>query len=225
MEINVTAVIPAGLGPAASPGVVGAHPVSTPSGQTINVLGPGEEAFYTAHATLYQRQNAFTDASDLQDLDRLIFLEMLAYRSSAWLAQGMDYDGMDLSDSQKATCQRTLKETNELISKVKNDLGLTRAAREKAQYENVGTYVTELKQRAREFGIHRETQVGKMLALGKQLFSIVGAFERSDEQERKKIGFATEAEVMAWVREVMQPEFDRLDEHFIAHHQKYWTKV
>jgi hypothetical protein len=197
--------------------------VATPSGQTIEVLGAGEEAFYSGQAKAYQDENAFTNNSDLLDLDRLVFLELIVYRMTAWLGRGIDYDGMDVD---RRECQRTLKETSDLISKVKSDLGLTKAARDKAQYEDVGTYLVQLKQRAREFGVHREKQLGKALGLTKQLFSIIGSYDRSDEIERDKLGFRTDADIVQWIRDVYMPQFNAVDEHFRNRKdgQRYWAR-
>lgn len=210
-----------------SAGVGGApptHPVHTPSGQVIEVLDPSEESFYRRQALLYQTQNSFSNAADLQDLDRLVFLEMLVYRATSWLGSGKDYDGFPLSDRAHLDAQKSLKDNSSLITTVKNDLGLTKNQRDKAQYESVGTYLEELRVRAREFGIHRETQVATAIALTKQLFALLGAFDRSDEQERKKIGFETSDDLLEWIRDTMQPEFDAVDAHFIANTQRFWRE-
>jgi hypothetical protein len=216
-------IIPGVLaGPAAPPAP---KLVSTPSGQTIEVLADAEKSFYEGQAARYQAENKFTNTSDLLDLDRLVFLELLVYRASAWLGSGSQYDGLPLTDRGEAECRRALKENSELISRVKNDLGLTKAARDKADYESVGAYVTQLKQRAKEFGVHRETQLIKGITLVHQLFAILGAFDRSDSVERQKIGFEAEADVLDWIRNTMKPEFQAVDDHFAKNVQRYWTDV
>lgn len=218
----MTAVVntTAGVGAPAS-----AHPVNTPSGQTIEVLGPAEVAFYEGQARLYQDQNSFTNAADLQDLDRLIFLELMVFRATSWLGSGKDYFGFDLTDRAKLDAQKALKENSALLTQVKNDLGMTKSQRDKAAYESVGTYLEELKVRAKEFGVHREKQTGAAIALMKQLYSIVGAYKRSDEAERKKIGFESADDVLDWITDVMQPEFDQIDAYFVANQQRYWKQV
>lgn len=195
--------------------------VITPSGQNLNVLGQGEEVFYRTQAKSYLDEFAFTSTSDLLDLDRLLFFELLIYRSSSWIGAGKDYDGMEIDVVRE---RRSLKENSELLSKVKNDLGMTKSQRDKAAAEDVGAYLTNLKARAREFGIHRETQLGKALELINQMFSIVGAFDRSDAEERKKIGFETEADILEWIREVMRPEYDLVDAYFRANAQRHWVR-
>lgn len=213
-----TTAIPIGQ-PTAS--VMNPVEVTTPAGHKIKVLGDIEREFYEGKAKHYTDENEFTNASDLLDLDRLLFYELTIFRTTYWLAQGVDYDGYSIDP---VKLQRNLKETALQLSSVKNDLGLTKSARDKAQAEDVGTYLLELKQRAREFGIHREKQLGKGIELCKQLFSIVGAFDRADDVERAKMGFETEADVLAWIRETMKPEFDEVDDYFRANAQKYWVR-
>ena len=216
-----TAVVPAGMQSSFQP--INLNQVVTPSGQSIEVLGDAERDFYAGQVSAYMAQNKFTNTSDLLDLDRLIFLELLVYRATSWIGRGQDYEGNPLTDRDEIAQRRSLKETSTLISVIKNDLGLTRSQRDKAAYESVGTYITLLKQRAKEFGVHREKQVSTAITLCKQLFSIVGAYDRSDEVERRKIGFEDEAEIVDWVRTVMAPEFDKIDADFINGSQRYWT--
>ena len=205
------------------PTAVGLHQVITPSGQYIEVLGDAERDFYEGQRKAYMAQNLFTNTSDLMDLDRLIVLEVLIYRATSWIGRGQDYDGLPLSDSAETAQRRSLKETSTLISVIKNDLGLTKLQRDKDAYSSVGTYITQLKQRAREFGVHREKQVATGITLCKQLFAIVGAYDRSDEVERRKIGFENADEILEWIRTVMVTEFDAIDTAFINGTQKYWT--
>lgn len=214
-------VVPTGLGQPASLTVVGPVAVTTPSGQQTFVLGPTEEQFYVSQSQRYLDDYAYTNVSDLLDLDRLLFLELQAFRLSNWLGTGRDYDGV-LVDS--AAQRRALKEASDLISKVKNDLGMTKSQRDKEREASVSAYLTTLKQRAKEFGVHREKQLIKGITLCQQLFSIIGSYDRADSIERDKLGFTSEAEIVDWVRTVMRPEFDAVDSHFRQNHQRYWLK-
>jgi hypothetical protein len=205
------------------PVVVNLNRVATPSGQYIEVLGDAERDFYEGQRKAYMTQNLFTNTSDLLDLDRLLFLELLIYRASSWIGSGSDYDGLPISDQQEVAQRRSLKETSSLISVIRNDLGLTKSQRDKDAYSSVGTYITQLKQRAKEFGVHRQKQLATGITLNKQLFAILGAYDRSDEVERKKIGFENADEILDWIRTVMIPEFDAVDAYFVEHTQKYWS--
>jgi len=205
------------------PVVVNLNRVATPSGQYIEVLGDAERDFYEGQRKAYMAQNLFTNTSDLLDLDRLVFLELLIYRATSWIGAGQDYEGLRLSDAGETAQRRSLKETSSLISVIKNDLGLTKSQRDKDAYSSVGTYITQLKQRAKEFGVHREKQVSTGITLCKQLFAILGAYDRSDEVERKKIGFENADEILEWIRNVMVTEFDAIDTAFITGTQRYWS--
>lgn len=198
--------------------------MKTCAGLEIEVQGPGERAFYQQQQKKYLDENSFTAASDLQDLDRLMFMELLVYRATVHLASGKNYYGELLGPGDEADLRRTLKENAPLISNIKNDLGLTKAQREKEQYESVGKYLVDLRARAREHGIHREEQLQKAIALINQLFALVGAFDRSDEIERDKMGLNTADDVLEWVRTVMRPEFDAIDEYFRKNAQRYWVR-
>ena len=219
--VRFVTVIPAGMPSSYQPPV--RYQVTTPSGQTIEVLSAAEHVFYGTQRSRYVAENRFDNNSDLLDLDRLIFLELLVYRATSWIGSGQDYDGMTLTTADEIAQRRSLKDTSTLISVIKNDLGLTRSQRDKAAYESVGLYITQLKQRAKEFGVHRQKQLATGITLNKQLFAIIGAYDRSDEIERKKIGFEDADEILDWVRDVMIPEFDAVDAYFIAHTQKYWS--
>ena len=218
-------IVPTGMAPAGLPPVIAFQTVTTPSGQTIGVLGDPERLFYEGQAARYMTENKFTNTSDLLDLDRLIFLELLIFRASSVIGRGENYDGTVLNDRAEGDARRAMKENSALISTVKNDLGLTKSQRDRAMYENAGVYISELKARAKEFGVHRQSQLSAALTLCTQLFAIVGAFDRSDEVERGKIGFETEVEILDWIRTIMKPEYEAVDAYFIEHSQKYWTNA
>jgi hypothetical protein len=82
----------------------------------------------------------------------------------------------------------------------------------------------DLKRRAKEFGYHREEQMRSALVLMNELSAIVGAYDRSDEEERKKLGFETETDVLDWVRETMIPEFVQIDTYFRSSKQRMWNR-
>lgn len=198
--------------------------VKTHSGQTIEVMGAAEKAFYRDQQKKYLSENSFTAATDLQDLDRLLFFELMNYRYTTWLASGKNYYNELLTPNEAIDLRRSMKDIAPLISTIKNDLGLTKSQRDKAQYESVGTYLMELKARAMEFGVNREKQLGKALCLINELFTIVSAYDRANEIERQKLGFESADEVLDWVRDTMRPEYDEVDAHFRKNQQKAWVR-
>lgn len=198
--------------------------VRTTSSQTLKVQGQDEADFYTEQQVKYLSEHRFTAVTDLQDLDRMLFFELLAYRATRQLASGMSVQGHILSGSEEADLRRQNKDLAPLISNLKNDLGITKSQRDKEQFESVGSYLVNLRARAKETGVRREEQLGKALALINQLFAVVGAYDRSDESEREKLGLSNPDDVLDWVRGVMRPEFDAIDEYFRTHAQRFWVR-
>lgn len=198
--------------------------VRTVAGHEIEVQGKDEARYYRDQQKKYQDEFKFTNPSDLADLDRLLFFELMVYRWTNWLSSGKDYDGY-LAPSQEDQLRKNLKETAPLISAIKNDLGLTKSQRDKEQFESVGQYLVDLKARAKEHGVRREKQLTAAICLIKELFSLVGTFDRSNELERSKIGLESEADIIDWVRDSMKPQFDEIDAYFRAHQQRFWVRT
>lgn len=197
--------------------------VKTVAGHEIEVMGKEEAGYYRRQKDRYLAENKFTAVTDLADLDRLLFMELLVFRWTNWMSSGKDYDGY-LAPSQEDQLRKNLKEMAPLISAVKNDLGLTKSQRDKEQFESVGQYIVDLKARAKEHGVRREKQLTTAICLTKELFSLVGTFDRSNPLERAKIGLESEAEIVDWIRTHMKPEFDKVDEYFRTNSQKFWVR-
>lgn len=194
------------------------------SGETIEVQGDGERDFWNNQQKKYMAENTFTNTSDLQDLDRLLFLELLVHRATRWLSAGTNYYGEMLAPSEEADCRKLIKDTSPMISTIKNDLSLTKTQRDREQYESVGTYIIKLKARAREHGVKREKELTKALCLLKELFSVVSTYDRADQFERVKLGLESPEDILEWVRTYAMPEFNRIDEYFRDHDQRYWVR-
>lgn len=192
------------------------------SNEKIFVQTEQEQRWFNATRVKYLSENVFTAVTDEQDLDRLLVLELSMFRWTQHLASGYDYD-KNLVDED--LLRKQVKEQSEAITKIKQSLGLDKKARDAALAEgNFHTWFTEAKRRANLFRIHRENQLRRTLALIQELSGHLGAFDRSDVVERKKLGFETEVELVKWVREEMLPKFRELDEYFVENEQKYWKK-
>lgn len=191
------------------------------NGQALDVMGDDEALYYGESQRRYLDENTFTANTDLADLDRLLFFELLVFRWTRWLASGRDYDGF-LSPGAEDQLRKNLKETSPLISQIKNDLGLTKASRDRSA-DSVGAYIVELKKRAKEHGIRRETQAARAIVLANELFSLVGTYDRSNPLERSKIGLDSPDDILEWVRSYMRPEFEDVDKAYRAGTQKYWV--
>lgn len=196
--------------------------VKTTTGHEIELQTPAEQKYYIGARDKYLTENKFTAASDLRALDRLLLLETQMHRYQWQLAAGVDYDLVDLDAGDEMALQKSIKETGAQISQVQNDLGLTKAQRDKDDEDSVGAYLVKLRQRAKEFGVHREKQLGRSLELMNEAIGIAGAYKRSNEKERRKLGFETAEDVVDWLVEVAQPRYEEIDEHFRQNVQRFW---
>lgn len=197
-------------------------PVDTLAGEQIQLQDPSEQRYFEQARDRYTSENRFDQAADLRALDRLLFLETLMYRYQKWLASGRDYDGI-LTPAQEEIIRKSIRETSPMISSIQVDLGLTKSQRDKEAHESVGAYIERLKQAAKAHGIRRERQLTTALDLMNRLFSLVGTFDRSSEKEREKLGLTSEADILAWIRDVMRPEYDAVDQYFRDHEQRFWV--
>lgn len=196
--------------------------VKTVAGDPLFVQSEQERTWYKRAKSSYLRDTKFTEHTDLLDLDRLLCLELLAFRWNQHLTSGVDYDEELTADE---ALRRKLKDAHESINKLKTTMGLTKAARTATlETGNFQDTWNELKARAKEFGIHREEQLRVALVQMNELSAIVGAFDRSDAVERAKLGYETEADILTWIREHMLPEYRKVDEHFRANSQRLWRR-
>lgn len=192
------------------------------SGESMTVQTAVEQRWFSETKSKYLAQNKFTDITDLQDLDRLLGLELMSFRWNQYLASGYDYQ-KNLVDEEMI--RKSIKEQSDAITKLKQSLGLDKKSRDAALDDgNFHTWFADVKRRAKLFGIHRENQLNVALALMNELAGIVGAFDRSDEEERRKLGFQTEVDIVDWIRESMIPDFKAVDEYFLEHEQKLWRR-
>lgn len=200
------------------------HSVTSATGQDIQLLHPREAALYNEARDRYRTEYSFTLANDLRTLDRLLLLEVQMYRAQWMSAAGMDYDGVDLEPKEEADLRRTVKEVGAQITETQRDLGLTKSQRDKQSEDSVGGYLIRLKQAAKEHGVMREDQLGRALELTKELFSLVGAFSRSNEEERRKLGFEGPEDILKWISEYMEPEFNAIDEYFRENVARFYRR-
>lgn len=198
--------------------------VKTLAGQDLELQTEVEAKFYNEAKNRYLSENTFTVASDLRALDRLIFLETISYRWTYSLACGYDNDGIELKPAQGEQLRKNLKETAPLITQIQQDLALTKNQRQQEQAESVGAYIQQLKIAAKQHGVRREKQLGKAIELMHELFSLCGTYSRSNEAERRKIGFESAEDIIDWVTDYMKPEFDAVDEYFRNNQQRFWIR-
>lgn len=199
-------------------------PVKTITGYELELQTKKEQAYYRAAQNKYTTENKFTVASDLRALERLIFYELLIFRWQSQLGAGRNYDDAWLTPGDEDQLRKNVKETAPLISQIQNDLGLTKSQREKDQFESVGAYIQKIQQAGKQHGIRREKQLGRALELTMELFSLCGAYARSNANERLKLGFESPDDIVEWVLTYMKPRFDEIDQHFRKHEQRFFVR-
>jgi hypothetical protein len=192
------------------------------SGEDLLVMTEVEQRWFNQTQEKYLSETKFTENTDLQDLDRLLGLELMLFRWNQHLAGGYDYHQNLVDDD---LLRKQIKDQSEAITRLKSSLGLDKKSRDAALNEgNFSAWFADVKRRAKLFGMHRENQLNVALSLMQELSGIVGAFDRSDEEERKKLGFESESQIVAWIREDMLPKFHEVDEYFIENEQKLWKR-
>lgn len=192
------------------------------SGETIKVMSEQEQRWFNLTKQKYLSENKFTAVTDIQDLDRLLNLELMVFRWSNHLSSGYDYANNLVDDD---LLRKQLKEQSDVILKLKMSLGLDKKTRDAVLNDgSFHTWFMDAKRRARTFGIHRENQLRNALTLINELSGHLGAFDRSDEEERKKLQFVSEKDIVDWIRESMLPRYREVDEYFIEHEQKMWKR-
>jgi hypothetical protein len=194
--------------------------VQLPSGATFPVHSE-EVDYIVERAGLYLQQNHFPNISDLQDVDRMLVLELMCYRWGVWLSRQKDWwgDAVDENEIQKA-----LKEYSVELRQLKKLLGIDKLARDKQKGEDsVAAYLANLQIRAKEFGVMRETQLDKALELFHELKALITLNRNCDPQEQREL-HVTDADVLEWLRDVAIAEFDGLDAHFRTHQQRTWIR-
>lgn len=197
--------------------------VKSVTGHEVELVHQREKEFYETARDRYQSEFSFTMHNDLRALDRLLLLETQMHRAQWQLAAGIDYDGVDLDAGDEVSLRRAVKETAPQIQEIQKDLGLTKAQREN-DGDTVAGYIQKLRVRAKEHGVRREKQLGRAMELFNEAMAIAGAYKRSNQNERRKLGFETAEDVVDWFLEVAKPRYEEIDDYFREHQQKFWIR-
>ncbi len=195
--------------------------VKTPAGSSFEVLTQEEVQWYNDIAERYQKDNHFSNVTDLQDLDRIMSMELMIHRWNIWISQDRDYydEPVDVE-----ALSKSLKEFSTEIRQTKKTVGLDKFTRDKEKGESVSDYLENLKFRAKEFGVMREDQLIKGITLVKEFQHLYGLYNRCVEEERDEPGGITLEGLFQWIDEVFIPEFDAIDLYFQEHSQKFWIR-
>jgi hypothetical protein len=196
------------------------RPVMLPSGGLFHVYDR-EVGYFSERVKKYLSDNHFTNIADLATLDQVVINEMLVWRWNSWIAMQKDYWGDPVDESAYA---KTVKETSGENRQLKNSLGIDKITRDRQRgEESVAAYISNLRIRAKEFGVLREDQLGKALELFNQLKALITLYDNCLEDERQELGVTT-PEVLDWIRNICIPEYDAIDDYFRVNVQKMWIR-
>lgn len=194
--------------------------VTTPSGSDLHLQTPEEADWYESRRDRYQKDNHFPNVSDLQDLDRLLLLEVMLYRWGLWVSQGFDYLYARIDEGQMAT---KIKEYSTETRALKKALGIDKETRDREKGESLADYVESLLQRAKEFGYHRNEQYELVVTKFYELRSMISTFDRCDDEERALLDLSYES-IFEWIRQSVIKDFDKHSEEF-RKEQSIWVRT
>lgn len=196
-------------------------PVQLPSGAQFYVLTQDEVDYVQDRVKRYTSDNHFTNVSDLQDVDRLVTMELLSHRWTLWVSRRKDYFDDDIDEK---AFRASINDYSSEVRQLKKALGIDKLTRDKQKGDDsVTEYLAQLRIRAKEFGVMRNTQLNKALELFNQLKMLLTLHDNSDEVERREM-HCTEDDIFEWMRQVAFPEYDVIDAHFRENSQKYWIR-
>lgn len=191
--------------------------VEGPSGAMYKVIHEDEREYWNNTVTKYLSEYRFTNVSDLQDLDRVVSMELMTYRYQMWVSLEKDYWGesIDVEESNKQ-----IREISKELRQLKKSLGIEKVLREKDQGDSTAAYIENLRRRAKEFGVMRNEQAISAITLFQELISLIVMHDNCTEEERKENHIEQE-DIIEWIRKVI-PEFENIDKNFRETSQKYW---
>lgn len=190
------------------------------SGAVYKVLTDEEELWWNAVKQRYLEDNKFSNISDLQDLDRVLQMELIIYRYNRWVTRGDDYHGSAIDEVQ---LNRDIRDYNKEVRALKDAIGIDKKSRDKDKGDSIAAYIENIRQRAKEFGVMRNEQAVMAITLMKQIQSIVELYENCDDYEKEQNKYRAE-DLFGWIRDVAIPKFDEIDKEFRETTQKYWVR-
>lgn len=194
--------------------------VSLPSGGDFEVY-PSETKHFKERVKRYTKDNKFVNIADLQDVDRMMILELLVWRYGNWVSMQKDYWGEAVDET---TMSKTIKDLSAELRNIKQSLGIDKVSRDKQRGEDsFGAWLDRAKTRAVEFKVMREDQLGKALELFNELKAQVLLTENTTPDEQREMR-CTQDHVWEWIRDKAIPEYDQIDEHFRKNKQQYWVR-
>ena len=131
---------------------------------------------------------------------------------------GMDYWGQPFIEDD---IRKSLTEMSKEIRLLKKSLGMDKTSRDRDKGESIVSYIENLKERAKEFGVMRNEQAVMAINLWKELEGKITLYENADEIEKRELE-ADFNDIYKWLIETAFPKFNKIDEDFRSTSQRYW---
>ena len=172
-------------------------------------------------ALRYMTDNAFQNISDLQDIDRLLTFELICHRYVNWLSVGRDYMGDPINEKELHDAIKTISTE---VRALKVALGLDKKSRDAMRGEDsVEHYITQLRVRAKEFGVMRNEQAALAIETFQELIGRLTLMNNCDEREQIEQKCRPK-DILDWLVKEEVPKFQKIDEEFRKTKQKYWIR-
>lgn len=191
-----------------------------PAGGKWVVLTKDEQRFFEDLCDRYTQDYAFQNVSDLSDLERVIQFEVLGQRINTFISMDEDYWGEPINAKE---LNDQIKTISGELRQLKKSLGIDRSSRRQDSSESLSDYIERLKQRAKAFGVMRETQLTVALTLFNDLQALITLYENCTEEERREQGCTIE-DILKWLKDYAFPEYQKVDKHFIENEQRYYIQ-
>lgn len=190
----------------------------SPAGFKVELFNEAEKDYYERVAEQYQTDNAFQNMSDLQELDKILSMEVMGFRWSNWLINERDYEGEPVNLD---NLQRDIANFSKEVRLLKKSLGIDKATRDRSTGNTLNDFVHLLMVRAKQFGVMRDMQNAKSIELWQDLVGRVTLYRNCSEEERR-IFNSTAEELITWIESKI-PEFEEIDAHF-RENQRTWIR-
>lgn len=194
--------------------------VTLPSGGVFFV-DKRETSYFEERVRRYLSDNHFTNVADLATLDQVLIIELLVWRWGIWVSQQKDYWGDPIDEKGYG---RQIKDLAGELRQLKAALGIDKVSRDKQRgEESVDKYLANLRVRAKEFGVLRESQLAKGMELFNELMSLVVLYYNSTDDERREMHVKAD-DILEWIHETAIPEYQKIDAYFKKHKQRMWIR-
>lgn len=195
-------------------------PVDLPSGAKYFVLTTNEATYLRDRIRRYMADNHFINVSDIQEIDRMICIELLIHRWTMWISKGRNYYDEDINVKQH---NDMVGDASREVRQLKKGLGLDKATRDRTRGDDsVAALWDNLKQRAMEFGYSRNAQYIQTLTAFNRVKAMLQFHDNADLIERKENACELE-DVIAVLRDEIT-KFDKIDEQFRHGTQSMWIR-